>query len=60
MDDGHPNTPMFLNNLGNCQKARSGRLGKLADLEIAICNQQKAVELTDDKHPNKQCISTTS
>jgi len=45
--------PGRLCNLGNAQERRFHRLGQLADLENAISNQQKAVELTQDDHPNK-------
>jgi tetratricopeptide (TPR) repeat protein len=40
-------------NLGNSQLARFEHLDDLSDLENAISNQQKTVELTDDGHPNQ-------
>jgi len=44
---------MFVSNLGSGQRTRFERLGDLSDLENAISNYEKAVELTDDRHPNK-------
>ena len=52
-DDGHPDKPGRLSNLGSSQGTCFGHLSELADLENAISNQQKAVELTDDGHPDK-------
>jgi len=48
----HPDKP-GRHNLGISQETRFGRIGKLADLENAIFNQQRAVKLTDDGHPAK-------
>ena len=53
MNDGHPDQPMYLSNLGAAQRIRFNRLGDLSDLENAISNLEKAVQLTDDKHPRK-------
>jgi len=52
-DDGHPGKPGYLSNLGDCQHTRFQRLGDLSDLENAISNYEKAVQLTDDGHPSK-------
>jgi tetratricopeptide (TPR) repeat protein len=41
-----------LHTLGLSQFHRYQRLGKIADLENAIANQQRVEELTDDRHPN--------
>jgi hypothetical protein len=43
----------YLNATGVRFLERFERLGELADLENAISNQQKAVELTDDGHPSR-------
>jgi tetratricopeptide (TPR) repeat protein len=53
MDDGHPDKPVYLSHLGSSQQTRFGHLGELVDLENAISNQRRAVELADDKHPSK-------
>jgi hypothetical protein len=52
-DDGHPNMPEYLSNLGFSQGLQFQLLGILSDLENAISNIKKAVVLTDDGHPNK-------
>jgi hypothetical protein len=51
--DSHPDKPSLLNNLGNSFQSRFERLGSLTDLEDAIRNKQKAVELTPNSHPDK-------
>jgi len=51
---------MYLNNLGISQETRFEHLGELVDLENAIFNKQKAVELTDDGHPTNPVVSITS
>jgi len=40
----------FLLNLGNSQQVRFQYLGNLVDLESAISNKNKAVQLADDTH----------
>ena len=42
-----------LSSLGLSQLLRFRHHGQFSDLESAISNQQKAVELTDDGHPDK-------
>jgi CHAT domain-containing protein len=44
---------MYFSNLGITQQTRFNRLGDLSDLENAISNNAKAVDLTDDGHPIK-------
>ncbi|KAF8419631.1 hypothetical protein L210DRAFT_3369588, partial [Boletus edulis BED1] len=50
---GHPDQPGFLNNLGNCFRARFDRLGELRDLEGAISSYGNAIDLTPHGHPDK-------
>jgi tetratricopeptide (TPR) repeat protein len=52
-DEGHPNKPWYLSNLGNAQQTRFNCLGNLSDLENAISNNARAVDLMDDGHPSK-------
>ncbi|PVF91560.1 hypothetical protein CPB86DRAFT_820382 [Serendipita vermifera] len=51
--DGHPDKPLYLNNLGNGLHNRFKHFGALADINNAIANQQAAVDLTPPGHPNK-------
>jgi len=51
MMDIHTRQHTFLPRLG--QRTRFDRLGELTDMEDCILNLQKAVQLTDDGHPNK-------
>ena len=55
--DRHPIKVVYLMTLGNSQLARFEHLDDLSDLENAISNQQKTVELTNDGHPNQWYIS---
>ena len=52
-DDGHPDQPRYLTNLGSAQQVCFKHLGDWSDLENAISNLEKAVQLTDDEHPQK-------
>ncbi|KIM82041.1 hypothetical protein PILCRDRAFT_8274 [Piloderma croceum F 1598] len=58
MDDGHPDKPGYLSNLGTCQHTRFERLGDLSDLENAFSHIEKAVVLTDDGHPEEPMYLT--
>jgi hypothetical protein len=51
MDDGHPNIPGLLSNLGTGHRTRFDLLGELADLDTAIAKQSKAVKLTEHGQP---------
>jgi tetratricopeptide (TPR) repeat protein len=44
---------MYLSNIGMAQQTRFERLGDLSDLKNAILNKAKAVQLTNDGHPQK-------
>ena len=50
-DDGHPGRTGYLSNLGIIQYSHFECIGLPCDLENAISNQRKAVELTNYKHP---------
>jgi hypothetical protein len=51
--DGDPDKLGLLTNLGSALQSHFGRLGSLKDLEDAISNQRRPVELTPDGHPHK-------
>ncbi|KIM20627.1 hypothetical protein M408DRAFT_81702 [Serendipita vermifera MAFF 305830] len=53
MQDGHPNKPTLLINLGSAIETRFDRLGDVKDLEKAISLKQAAVDFTPDGHPDK-------
>ncbi|KIM86653.1 hypothetical protein PILCRDRAFT_86352 [Piloderma croceum F 1598] len=56
--DGHASQPVYRSNLGLSQLKRYEWLGGLVDLENAISNLQQAVQLTDDRHPDKSlCLA---
>jgi hypothetical protein len=45
--------PMHMDSMGTSQLRRFEHFGDLSDLENAISNQQKAVDLTNDGHPDQ-------
>ena len=53
MDDRHPSKPSFLSNLGISQQTCFEHLGNLSDLNNAIMNLEKAVELTGPRNLDK-------
>lgn len=57
IENGHKQKPFCLTILGLSQHDRFNQLGKLSDLENAISNQDKAIKLTNDRHPSKPHIS---
>jgi hypothetical protein len=52
ISEGHPILSMNLNNLGSSFTIRFMHLGDIADLNMAILHQQKAVHLAPEGHPH--------
>ncbi|KAF8161927.1 CHAT domain-containing protein, partial [Mycena galopus ATCC 62051] len=51
--NGHPNQPVWLNDLGNTLQLRFQRLGDLEDLTESLSKHRNAVLLTPCGHPSK-------